>query len=460
MNTTTTTAPAATTSVTVELIDPATAVLDENIRTNPTLSAEFLAQIRTEGVRVPVLARRGDDGTIYVWDGQRRLLAAREEGLSGILAIFGTSDASKVARITDQLTSFNRDDMSNTDRVAAFEQLALEGISVARIAKTTGTSKATVNAALAVSKSATAKEALESQPITLDVAMRLAEFDGNDDAAARILDAVECGYDLDHTVQRIRDDIAIDAVRDRITAEYAAQGIRTFSPHDYGQYTTLTQLTNAPVDAESRPTISIEEHASCPGHALAIGVNGLQESDVRIFGVCTEPQHHHSRWGGNTQAKVKLSELPEEEADVRRAERRTLIANNKAWDSAETTRRTWLSEFINRKTLPKDADTFAALTFTQHAFLVSSDNRSIAEKITGVSYPHGLQKLVEATPTKAAHVILAVAISAREHHTSRDSWRGTNAADIDYLIQLERWGYTLSPVERIAAGYIETVTPE
>ncbi|MBD8104744.1 ParB/RepB/Spo0J family partition protein [Plantibacter sp. CFBP 8775] len=457
---TTITAPAATTSVTVELIDPATAVLDENIRTNPTLSNEFLAQIRTEGVRVPVLARRGDDGTIYVWDGQRRLLAAREAGLSGILAIFGTSDASKVARITDQLTSFNRDDMSNTDRVAAFEQLALEGISVARIAKTTGTSKATVNAALTVSASATAKGALESHPITLDVAMRLAEFDGNDDAAARILEAVENGYNLDHIVQRIRDDIAINAIRDRITAEHTQQGIRAFSSNDYGQYTTLTQLTDAPADAEHRPVISIEEHTSCPGHALAIAVHGLKDSDIRIYGVCTEPQHHHNRWGGNTQSKVKLSELPDDEAEARRAERRTLIANNKAWDSAETTRRTWLSEFINRKTLPKDADTFAALTFTQHAFLVSSDNRSIADEITGVSYPYGLQKLVEATPTKAAHVTLAVAISAREHHTSRDSWRTTNAADIDYLLQLERWGYTLSPVERIAAGYIETVTPE
>lgn len=459
MNTTTTTA-TATTSVTVELIDPNTAVLDANIRSNPTLSPEFLAQIKTEGVRVPVLARRGDDGTIYVWDGQRRLLAAREAGLSGILAIFGTSDASKVARITDQLTSFNRDDMSNTDRVAAFEQLALEGISVARIAKTTGTSKDTVNAALAVSKSTIAREALDSYPITLDVAMHLAEFDGQASATERILLAVKHGHDLDHVVQRIRDDIAIDAIRERIAADYAAQGVRTLSSSDYDQFTNLNRLTNAPVGAEHRPEIRVDEHTECPGHALAIAVHGLQDDDVRTYGVCTEPQHHHDRWGGNTQAKAKLSELSDEEADVRRAERRTLIANNKAWDSAETTRRTWLSEFISRKTLPKDADTFAALTFTQHAFLVNSDNRSIAEEITGVSYPHGLQKLVESTPTKAAHVTLAVAISAREHHTSRDSWRNTNTADIDYLIQLERWGYTLSPVERIAAGYIETVTPE
>ncbi|WP_431031183.1 hypothetical protein [Plantibacter sp. RU18] len=285
--------------------------------------------------------------------------------------------------------------------------------------------------------------------------MHLAEFDGQASATERILVAVKHGHDLDHVVQRIRDDIAIDAIRERIAAEYATQGIRTFSSSDYDQYTNLTRLTNATADAERRPEIRIEDHTDCPGSALAIAVHGLQDDDVQIYGVCTEPQHHHDRWGGSTQAKVKLSERSDEEAEARRAERRTLIANNKAWDSGQTTRRAWLASFLSRKTLPKDAELFAALTLTQHAFLVSSDNRSIAEDITGVSYPHGLQQLVEATPTKAAHVTLAVAISAREHHTSRDSWRSTNTADIDYLIQLERWGYTLSPVERIAAAPVE-----
>lgn len=63
--------------------------------------------------------------------------------------------------------------------------------------------------------------------------------------------------------------------------------------------------------------------------------------------------------------------------------------------------------------------------------------------------------LVEATPNKAGHVNLAVALAARENHTSRDSWRHPNTTDRDYLLQVEKWGHHLTAVERIAAGYPE-----
>lgn len=158
----TVTTPAATTTATLELIDPASAVIDDNVRTNPTLTEEFVQQIREHGVRVPVLARRGDDGTVYVWDGQRRLLAARAAGLAQIHAIFSSNDSTTVARITDQLTSFNRDDLDKGDRVQAIAQLALEGISVDTIAKTIGTAKTTIASSIALAKSKTAREALDS----------------------------------------------------------------------------------------------------------------------------------------------------------------------------------------------------------------------------------------------------------------------------------------------------------
>ena len=38
--------------------------------------------------------------------------------------------------------------------------------------------------------------------------------------------------------------------------------------------------------------------------------------------------------------------------DEQKAERRTLIANDKAWASAEVVRREWLTEFLSRKTMP------------------------------------------------------------------------------------------------------------
>lgn len=46
----------------------------------------------------------------------------------------------------------------------------------------------------------------------------------------------------------------------------------------------------------------------------------------------------------------------EAEAEAKRKERRTVIANNKTWVSAETVRRDWLAGFLTRKSAPKGAE--------------------------------------------------------------------------------------------------------
>lgn len=43
----------------------------------------------------------------------------------------------------------------------------------------------------------------------------------------------------------------------------------------------------------------------------------------------------------------------EEERVEKSAERKALIANNKAWTAAETVRREWLATFLSRKTPPR-----------------------------------------------------------------------------------------------------------
>ena len=52
--------------------------------------------------------------------------------------------------------------------------------------------------------------------------------------------------------------------------------------------------------------------------------------------------------------------------DEQKAERRTLIADNKAWASAEIVRREWLTEFLSRKTMPTDAQHWVAVALTRH----------------------------------------------------------------------------------------------
>lgn len=68
---------------------------------------------------------------------------------------------------------------------------------------------------------------------------------------------------------------------------------------------------------------------------------------------------------------------------------------------------------------------------------------------------------MEATPTKAAHVALAVVLAAREARAEDVAgWRSVSPVIASYLVALEGWGYKLSPVEKIAAGYPETEPAE
>ncbi|RFA06792.1 hypothetical protein B7R21_18245 [Subtercola boreus] len=160
-------------------------------------------------------------------------------------------------------------------------------------------------------------------------------------------------------------------------------------------------------------------------------------------------------------------DISEEEADAqaeaKRAERRTLIANNKAWDTAETVRKDWITALLTRKKLPTDAAAFVAVTLTRHSYDVAGDNSGSAAVFLGhegYAAREALAAMVEATPTKAGYVSLAVAVSARENRTSRESWRNPNASDEAYLLQLEKWGHHLTNVGRIAAGHPAPETVE
>ena len=50
-----------------------------------------------------------------------------------------------------------------------------------------------------------------------------------------------------------------------------------------------------------------------------------------------------------------------------KAERREVIANNKAWDAARPVRRQWLTAFLARRTAPKDAPQWIAATLASCA---------------------------------------------------------------------------------------------
>ncbi|ARJ07635.1 hypothetical protein GCM10010988_40470 [Cnuibacter physcomitrellae] len=453
--------------VSIEQIDPNEVELDPNIRTQVVLPPEFVDSIRAEGVREPVLARRTAEGAVYVYDGQRRLLAAREAGVESMLAVFGLEDAtgSESGRIQDQLRTFARADLALTDRIAAYEQLALDGISVEKIAKSAGQSAEHVTGALTVAKSKTATQYAGYGTYSLDRLMLIAEFEGDDDAISAVTDCDD--DDLEFVAQEQRDEHVIRVRQAELVAQYEAQGLTVVTRYDWSTMTELGRLTDADDDADERPTLDPETHAACPGHVVRVEVYGLDEGDVQVTAYCTRKELHRSIYRYQNTTACAASDEPEltaEEAEARaeaeatakREARRTLIANNKAWDTATTVRIDWLKTLLSRKKLPTGVGSFVAVTMTRHRWELSNDNDGIAGEllgITGYNNREAMAAQVEKTPTRAAYVSLAVALSAREHATSRESWRHPRAEHAAYLRQLETWGYHLSPVERIAAGY-------
>src|ERR1035437_9265152 len=122
-------------------IDPTTLTIDANVRTTASLDKDFVASIREHGVLTPILAVRQGDGTLYVRAGQRRTLAAIQAAVASIPVriIDATTDADRI--VQQVIENDQRLALSDADRIAAFEQLSLMGVSPTQIARRLHTKK-------------------------------------------------------------------------------------------------------------------------------------------------------------------------------------------------------------------------------------------------------------------------------------------------------------------------------
>ena len=398
-----------------------------------------------------MLAVRNPDGTLSVRDGQRRTLGARAAGVESIPAYVVDAGDDRALRIIQQITANDhRAGITEAERVEAFHQLTLEGLSIAAIAKRTGHSKDRIKDSVTVAASKTATQALAESTVTLDAALLLAEFDGDSDATKYLLDvAADRPHQLSHAAQRLRDDRARNAIVAKPVAALHERGTPTVIEGD--EYHRLTSLTDAADGADTRPELDAAEHGACDGHAVLVTAPWNGTGDPILTPVCTQPDKHHQRWAGSAP-QPQGGPMTEEQ----KAERREVIANNKAWDSAETVRREWLTTLLSRKTLPKHATQFAVrIAATSGADL--DKGRTLAHTLLGVEAPTGYHSNalpdLATTHTKAGHVLLALALAAIEQGTGRHTWRNPHDGPTrDYFTQIADWGYTLSEIEQTVAG--------
>lgn len=445
---------------TIEHIDPNMIVVEANVRTEATLRPDFVASVKQNGVLTPILARRDKLGNVIVRAGQRRTLAARQVGLATIPAYITDADEKTVDRIVQQMAeNEHREAVTDADRVAAYQQLAFEGLSPAVIAKRLSTKPAIVKAGIAVAENGTAASAIVSHSLTLDQAASLIEFEGDADTVADLIDVAENNpAQFAHAAQRARDERRLAKIKADATADLIGRGYEVLD-RDRGYYETdyisIRELTTK--DGEP---LTVEAIAEVEGRAAFVRTYFTsEEADIRYF--LKDPKaagFRKSSGSGATSGPM---------TDDEKAERKTLIANNKAWASADVVRREWLAEFLSRKTLPKDAASVIAQGLTIHRRAVGSaaaDGNTLAHTLLGIERggywdADKLAAVVEHSPAKAQHVSLAVVLGGIETSTSKNTWRHPEAIYARYFEQLAAWGYGLSDVELIVTA-TATATPD
>jgi ParB family transcriptional regulator, chromosome partitioning protein len=357
---------------------------------------------------------------------------------------------------------------------ALFAASAL-GASKTRIRKATGLGKDQVAAALAAGKMrGTAREtaAAFGDAITLDQLALLAEFEGDEEAVARLMNDFCDGRSGQHTAERIRQERAEAAEHEQLIARLLSDGYTVTEELPPG----ASMLHSLQHDGQD---LTPEAHAGCPGRGARF--SAYRPLDPAHY--CTDPQAsgHASRYqstplpdlsgnAGDDDTRVVRSHTagPDDEAEAEaRAQRKLVIDGNKAWVAACTVRRQWLaSTLLARRTAPKEAMPFITsqlLSMPQalRDAVTRAPGSQLFHQITGGAFK---PSTIDAwAPGRLPLGLLAVIAAAYEDRMDgaegRKTWRTDQRyTQCDrgeagfYLRFLASAGYELSPVEEAVAG--------
>lgn len=455
--------------------------LEENIRSLPKLTPEWLETIATQGVLAPVLAHRDMLGQIIVGDGQRRVLAAREVGLESIPVLVTSDPGSPEARVVDQLTlNEAREPLTTAERAAAVQQLSLFGMEPSSVARKIGVKPAQVDDLLRVAKSsAGTRLAREVPDLTITQAALVAEIEASPVVSSEFVATLEeaIAQDperADHALSRARLDVQSEELLRAREAELDAQGVRHVRSTDEDWTYDYSRGDRFSVLWKSRSErVSEEEMWACPDLVCVLqAVSGGGELRLDEGHWCEDTMAHgwkqQYEWAYASDPKPPKkapSEMTKAElkaAEDAKAERRRVIENNKAGDAALAVRREYLAKVV--KDLPKDAIEFVATVAAYQVGPYSNgwsmsppeDLLRAADVLPArVSVPAWLGSAggVITSKTSAARMLLASALAHCEAGVGKDFWRytgcdlsGPRLASV-YLRWLAANGYTLSAIE-------------
>ncbi|MGP8060671.1 MAG: ParB/RepB/Spo0J family partition protein [Acidimicrobiales bacterium] len=439
-------------------VDPRTIRDNPDNARKPKANREALAaSIRSLGVLQPPLVREELDGTLVLVAGERRKYSAIAAGLATI-PVHVRHGMSAVHQVAGMLVeNHDREDLTPVEFASGLQQLAgMEGVTTKAITEMTGVKAAEVKRAVKVASSEVASAVAERHGLTLEQAVVLAEFE--DDKGAVILltqTALKTPERWPHVVRQLRQDRDDARAVAALTAELEAAG------------TTVVELRNGywlPEGAvwldeltppEGRKVVTEAQHRGCPGHAAAV-VDGDEGYEAAYLCLDAQGNGHtsESRVLGTTgSAKSESGGMTDEQ----KAERRAVIANNKAWPLAVEVRREFVGTLLARKSAPK-----GMLRYVTEAILSDpavpnlGDDQALAalvgQESDGPSWDHqvGRALAAQAGDARLPLVLFAQVASAIEaSNQDKGAWRRPGESLALYLGYLAGCGYGLSDVEQL-----------
>ncbi|WP_103355939.1 hypothetical protein [Amycolatopsis sp. CA-128772] len=499
---------------TIVRADPDKVLLAENVRTdNAEADEDTTANFKIHGVKTAVNGYRDyDTGAIVVTEGQRRVLNAREAGCTVPVWMKTPPPADErkatIERIVNQFIENDpafRRSLTLADTARALEQLAAFNLKPAGIARKLALGrkgKSYVENVLQAGQSELALKASERYDLDLLQAAVIAEFDeaGDTDTAKElILTARTAPNNFAQLAERKRAERAdkqrLAALTEDLTEELTAAGVAIFDeslPGHDGDARSLDRLRPTPED-EPHTELTVEDHASCPGHGAWIETDHHDEQGnqipVAVYGCADFLAHGHAlsyalagradftpvptspgtsdddESSDDEDAAEQADEVTAARAAHAAAElerqkariiRKWVIKNNKDWDASAAPRREWLAGLVQRKTAPQGAQLFLALQKAHGGYELRrafERNHPLAMTLFGLREGATLADLtakVAKAPTagKATLYDLFLTLCAIEADLSRNTWRTPWGSAKAYMAAIIGWGYPASDVER------------
>jgi ParB family chromosome partitioning protein len=440
-----------------------------NVRRDISLDQEFLDSVAELGILTPLRITSDRAGSYRVIEGHRRLAAAEKLGITEIpYDLAADRENDEAGQFLDMwVTNHHRKDLSALEEADALFAASASGASKTRIRKSTGLGKDEVADALKAGQmTGFAREVAAGfgQGITLEQLALLAEFEDDTEAVNRLMNDFCNHRNGQHLAEKIRQERAEAAERERLIAELTADGYTVVTDYPGGKL-----LSGLAHDAQE---LTPENHAACPGRGVYLGPYSLS-----LTHFCTDPDAngHTRRYQGSplpdltrdTDDAHGSGDMPSPQpGHAPDPQRKLVIEGNRAWVTARTVRKRWLADnLFARRTAPKETLPFVtaqlvAMPAALRDAITRAPRSQLFDQLTGGTIrPDATDAW---TAGRLPLAILAVIATAYEDRMDGDAGRATWRTDQRftqcnreeagaYLRFLASTGYEMSRVEQAVA---------